>query len=54
MREKMPQVSAFIDDLRKAFGPAEVDSWIRKGLRDGTFRASEGGHVIGADTTEVK
>lgn len=47
MREHMPVVTAFIDALREAFGRDEVDGWIRDGLRDGTFRASENGHYIG-------
>lgn len=29
----MPGVSAFIDSMRAAFGTAEVDGWIRDGLR---------------------
>lgn len=52
MRKEMPLVSAFIDDLRKSFGQAEVDAWIRKGLGDGTFQASENGHVIGKHKME--
>lgn len=47
MREKMPKVAAWIDDLRAAFGAESIDQAIRQGLRDGTFRASENGHTIG-------
>lgn len=39
-----PQI---VDDLRAAFGVAEVDQWIRDGLRQGTFHAVEGAHAIG-------
>ena len=46
----MPQVTAFIDALREAFGRAEVDGWIRAGLADGSFHASENGHTIGGRT----
>lgn len=51
MRLAMPKVAAFIDDLRAAFGKAEVDAWIRQGLKDGTFYAAENGHVIGKRKT---
>lgn len=47
MRDAMPGCAAIVDDLRAAFGVAEVDQWIRDGLRQGTFHAVEGGHVIG-------
>ena len=43
----MPACAAMVDDLRAAFGVAEVDQWIRDGLRDGTFHAVEGNHQIG-------
>jgi hypothetical protein len=33
--------------LRAAFGREEVDGWIRAGLQDGSFRASENGHQVG-------
>lgn len=48
LREKMPSVAAFIDDMRSAFGADVVNSAIRAGI-DGqpTFWASEGGHQIG-------
>lgn len=47
MRDAMPGCAALVDDLRAAFGAAEVDQWIRDGLRDGTFHAVEGAHAIG-------
>ena len=47
MRDAMPGCAALVDDLRAAFGAAEVDQWIRDGLRDGTFHAVEGDHQIG-------
>ena len=34
MRDAMPGCAALVDDLRAAFGAAEVDQWIRDGLRD--------------------
>jgi len=47
MREGMPVVSAWIDDLRLAFGKEGVTLWVRQGLQDGTFYATENGHEIG-------
>ena len=47
MRDVMPGCAALVDDLRAAFGAAEVDQWIRDGLRAGTFHAVEGEHEIG-------
>lgn len=47
MRESMPAVSAWIDDLRLAFGRDDVTRWVREGLADGTFHAAENGHEIG-------
>ena len=47
MRDAMPVVSAWIDDLRLAFGTMDVTAWVREGLADGTFRAAEAGHEIG-------
>lgn len=48
MRQAMPQVAAWIDDLRLAFGKETIDAAIRAGL-DGqqTFHAKENGHEIG-------
>lgn len=54
MREKMPKVAAWIDELRAAFGAEVIDQAIRRGMREGLgtgsaagFRASENDHVIG-------
>lgn len=47
MRERMPTIAAWIDDLREHFGAEYIDRQIRNGLRDGSFRASENGHSIG-------
>ncbi len=48
MREEMPTVAAWIDDLRLAFGADAVTAWIRQGRADGTFHAHENGHQVGA------
>lgn len=47
LREQMPQCAAFLDDLRQAFGKAEVDQMIREGLANGTFYAAENGYEVG-------
>lgn len=47
MRVAMPVVAGFVDDLRHAFGRLDVDSWVRRGIADGSFHASEGGQQIG-------
>lgn len=48
MREDMPTIAAWVDELRVAFGADEINAQIRKGLRgDPTFYASENGHKIG-------
>ena len=52
MREAMPTVAAFIDDLRSAFGAEEVNRWIGQGMRTGRFYAAEGDAVIGAPWME--
>ncbi len=48
MREQMPVVTAWIDDLRLTFGASDVTAWIRQGGADGTFYARENGHEVGA------
>ena len=52
MRDSMPIVTAFIDDLRSAFGNLDVTAWVRTGIADGSFHASENGHTIGAPLVE--
>ena len=48
LREQMPLVTAFIDDLREAFGAEMINGQIRKGMKgEPTFWASENGHEIG-------
>jgi len=51
-RSQMPLASAFIDDLREAFGVIEIDNAIRRGMRQDCqplqqFFATEGGKAIG-------
>lgn len=59
LRDEMPNVAAFIDDLREVFGKEMIDGQIRKGMRgEPVFWASENGHEIGTPvdsgaTTEV-
>jgi hypothetical protein len=48
LRDQMPQVTAFVDDLRAAFGAGEIDGAIRAGLRGRPFfYAREGDHELG-------
>lgn len=48
MRQAMPLVASFIDDLRSAFGADEINAQIRGGLQGlPTFWAKEGGREIG-------
>lgn len=51
MRQAMPTVTAWIDDLRAAFGAEMIDAAIRAGI-DGqpTFYAAENGIEIGTRT----
>lgn len=48
-RSAMPKVTAWIDDLRAAFGREAIDGQIRAATRDGlpTFHATEAGHSVG-------
>ncbi|MBP1314453.1 hypothetical protein [Herbaspirillum sp. 1130] len=47
-REAMPTVAAWIDLLRQAFGEAEINEQLRRGVRgEPVFFAAEGGHAIG-------
>lgn len=48
-RAAMPLVTAWIDDLRGAFGREVIDGLIRKATVEGlpTFYASEGGRTVG-------
>lgn len=49
MRDAMPTVAAFIDDLRAAFGADQVDPSIRAGIggEPNRFWAREGEHTLG-------
>jgi len=48
MREQMPVVTAWIDDMRKAFGEAYINNIIVAGIRgQAVFSASENGHQVG-------
>lgn len=48
LREKMPTVTAWIDDLRAAFGAEVINQSIRNGLAGGTdFWAEENGICVG-------
>lgn len=48
LRQSMPAVAAWIDDLRAAFGTAEIDGQIRRGIAgEPVFHAQEGGHSVG-------
>ena len=48
-RAAMPLVTAFVDDMRAAFGKDVIDAQIRKAIVEGlpTFFASEGGRTVG-------
>jgi hypothetical protein len=48
LKDRMPIVDAFIDDLRLAFGKEAIDLAIRDGIRNGTFHARENGTEIGS------
>lgn len=48
MREQMPVVTAFVDQLREAFGREYIDNIIRAGIRgQPVFHATENGHAVG-------
>lgn len=50
MREAMPTVAAWIDELREAFGADSINAAIRNGVAGGSrFHAVENGHEIGCD-----
>lgn len=54
LRVHMPQVAAFVDELRAAFGDQEVDQWVRDGLRclaGAGFYAREADREIGRRLT---
>jgi len=48
MREQMPTVAAWIDQMRAAFGKEHIDRQIRAGMKgQPVFFASENGHTLG-------
>lgn len=48
LREAMPNVAAFIDDMRDTFGADVINAQIRRGMKgEPGFWASENGHEIG-------
>jgi hypothetical protein len=49
MRQTMPTIAAWIDDLRAAFGADTVNRAIRNGMNGGSqFYAAENGQTIGS------
>lgn len=52
LRQTMPTVAAWIDELREAFGADGVNAAIRNGVAGGThFYAEEGGQAIGCEAS---
>lgn len=50
LRQNMPTVAAWIDELREAFGADAINPALRNGAAGGSqFYAEEGGHTIGSD-----
>lgn len=49
MREAMPTVAAWIDELRRVFGAEAIDGSIREGMRGepNKFFAAEAGREVG-------
>lgn len=56
LRDEMPEVTAFIDSMREAFGKDHIDHQIRRGIRgEPVFFAQENGRQIGTPVNkEVK
>ena len=53
LREEMPTVAGWIDELREAFGADLVNQQIRRGMNgQQTFYAEENGHRIGTPQNE--
>jgi hypothetical protein len=50
LRQTMPTVAAWIDELREAFGADAINPAIRNGVAGGAaFYATEGGQTIGCE-----
>ena len=48
MRNKMPTVAAWIDELRHEFGADGINAQIRRGMNgEQAFHATENGHSVG-------
>ena len=48
LRNEMPAVTAFIDDMRAALGAEMINAAIKAGIAgQQTFHASENGHEVG-------
>jgi hypothetical protein len=55
MREAMPTIAAFVDDLRAAFGKESIDGQIRAGINGRqAFHATENGQSIGTPLAPVE
>lgn len=53
LRDRMPKVAAFIDEMREVFGIEEVNALVRRGMRgEPTFWAGEGGIEIGTKSND--
>jgi len=49
MRQAMPTVASWIDELREAFGADQINPSLKAGMQGGSdFYASENGHEIGS------
>lgn len=54
LRQTMPTVSAFIDEMREAFGADEINASIKAGMAgQPTFYACEGGVTVGTKDTRT-
>ena len=52
MREKMPLVSEFVDEMRAVFGADQINASIKAGMNgEPRFFARENGHQIGTPST---
>ncbi len=55
MRESMPKVAAWIDDLRSAFGAEDINAAMRFRMAgQPSFYASEGGHQVGTPPADAQ
>lgn len=52
LRQTMPTISAFIDEMREAFGADDINASIKAGMAgQPTFYACEGGATVGTKDT---